>query len=312
MRSFFYPRDDQTNVIALLDNSGAVVVKYKYDAWGNCITTVVNSNASTIATLNPFRYRSYYFDTEIGFYFLKTRYYDPEIGRFMTIDEISYLDPENINGLNLYAYCRNNPMMYCDPSGNITLMTAAIIAAIIGAAVGAVAGATFAGATYLMFSSDVTWRGLFGEMADGAITGWCTGGLAGYYSIVGAGLATVFWAFTITGLVSGFVGSFAKHVIKKEKFTEKETWKSIIFDTIWNTAWGSIGGLVQGATKPASVLAKKYGIPLGRYLTKHLKRTIKNIVPALFEELLSNFTSWFARKKLEYFFGVSAQTWGAT
>ena len=81
------------------------MVKYRYDAWGNCDTNVLVESAATIAELNPFRYRSYYFDTETGFYFLKTRYYDPVIGRFMTIDEISYLDPENINGLNLYAYC---------------------------------------------------------------------------------------------------------------------------------------------------------------------------------------------------------------
>lgn len=60
-------------MIALLDNSGAVVVKYRYDAWGNCNTTVVDPNASTIANLNPFRYRSYYFDAETGLYYLKTR-----------------------------------------------------------------------------------------------------------------------------------------------------------------------------------------------------------------------------------------------
>ena len=115
--TYFYRKNAQNDIVALLDNSGNVVVKYKYDAWGNCQTTVVNSNASTIADLNPFRYRSYYFDTETGFYFLKTRYYDPETGRFMTIDNISYVDPESINGLNLYAYCLNNPVLMVDNSG---------------------------------------------------------------------------------------------------------------------------------------------------------------------------------------------------
>ena len=93
------------------------MVKYKYDAWGKCLTTVVDSSATEIAELNPFRYRSYYYDTGIGLYFLKTRYYDPEIGRFMTIDDLSYLDPDSINGLNLYAYCLNNPVMGYDPNG---------------------------------------------------------------------------------------------------------------------------------------------------------------------------------------------------
>ena len=83
--TYFYRKDAQANIVALLDNTGAVVVKYKHDAWGNC--KVLNANSTEIADdahigiLNPFRYRSYYFDTETGFYFLNTRYYDPEIGR---------------------------------------------------------------------------------------------------------------------------------------------------------------------------------------------------------------------------------------
>ena len=115
--TYYYRKNAQNDIIALLDNSGNVVVKYKYDAWGKCLTTIVDSSATTIAELNPFRYRSYYLDTETNLYFLKTRHYDPETGRFMTIDDISYLDPESINGLNLYAYCLNNPVMMIDNSG---------------------------------------------------------------------------------------------------------------------------------------------------------------------------------------------------
>ena len=92
------------------------MVKYKYDAWGKCVVDTSTTN-TTLANLNPFRYRSYYLDTETRFYFLKTRYCDPEIGRFMTIDDISYIDPESINGLNLYAYCGDNPVMGYDPNG---------------------------------------------------------------------------------------------------------------------------------------------------------------------------------------------------
>lgn len=55
--------------------------------------------------------RGYYYDTETKLYFLKTRYYDPEVGRFITIDDISYIDAETINGLNLYSYCANNPVI---------------------------------------------------------------------------------------------------------------------------------------------------------------------------------------------------------
>ena len=115
--TYFYRKDTQANIVALLDNNGNVVVKYKYDAWGNCVVDASTTNTE-LAILNPFRYRSYYFDTETGFYFLKTRYYDPVIGRFMTIDDLSYLDPKSINGLNLYTYCGNNPVMRLDPAGH--------------------------------------------------------------------------------------------------------------------------------------------------------------------------------------------------
>ncbi len=67
--------------------------------------------------LNPFRYRSYYYDTETELYYLQTRYYDPELGRFISQDSIEYAAPETINGLNLYAYCGNNPVMNIDPTG---------------------------------------------------------------------------------------------------------------------------------------------------------------------------------------------------
>ncbi|MDE6613305.1 MAG: RHS repeat-associated core domain-containing protein, partial [Clostridia bacterium] len=73
---------------------------------------------TNIGNMNPFRYNGYYYDVETGFYYLKTRYYDPELGRFISQDSIEYADLETINGLNLYAYCANNPVMYFDPNGN--------------------------------------------------------------------------------------------------------------------------------------------------------------------------------------------------
>ena len=113
--------DVQGNIIALLDSAGNVVVKYVYDAWGNHAVLDGNGNditdANHIGNLNPFRYRGYFYDVETELYYLQTRYYDPEIGRFITIDSIEYLDPESINGLNLYAYCGDNPVMGYDPNG---------------------------------------------------------------------------------------------------------------------------------------------------------------------------------------------------
>ena len=72
---------------------------------------------NNVAKLNPFRYRGYYYDAGTGLYYLNSRYYDPTIGRFINADDISYIQPTDINGLNLYAYCGNNPIMFTDASG---------------------------------------------------------------------------------------------------------------------------------------------------------------------------------------------------
>ena len=113
--------DAQGNIIALIDNSGKVVVQYVYDAWGNHAVLDANGNdltsSSHIGNRNPFRYRGYFYDAETGLYYLQTRYYDPEVGRFLNMDDISYATPEQLHGLNLYAYCANNPVMGYDPYG---------------------------------------------------------------------------------------------------------------------------------------------------------------------------------------------------
>ena len=120
--TYVYRKDGQGNIVALIDNSGNIVVKYEYDAWGNHAVLDANGAEITAAThignMNPYRYRGYYYDEETGLYYLKSRYYDPETGRFVTIDDITYIDPETINGLNLYAYCGNNPVMRIDENGN--------------------------------------------------------------------------------------------------------------------------------------------------------------------------------------------------
>ena len=119
-------KDILGNITGILDREGKSIVKYKYDGWGNHVVLDEDGNQLTldkctqfnkVGILNPFRYRGYYYDTETGFYFLKTRYYDPETGRFITMADVSYLAPDEINGLNLYAYCGNNPVRNVDPNG---------------------------------------------------------------------------------------------------------------------------------------------------------------------------------------------------
>ena len=104
-----------------------VLATYEYDAWGNCKVMDaygrINTSSSFIGNINPFRYRGYYYDTETGFYYLQTRYYDPSICRFINADNyelVAYLSL-GIGELNMYAYCGNNPIMYTDLTGEIAI-----------------------------------------------------------------------------------------------------------------------------------------------------------------------------------------------
>ena len=116
LQAYYYHRNPQGDVISIHSTNGTKVAEYAYDAYGNC--TIVSGATSNLASYNPILYRGYYYDRETGLYYLNARYYNPEWRRFISTDEPSYLDSETPNGLNLYCYCMNNPIMYADPSGH--------------------------------------------------------------------------------------------------------------------------------------------------------------------------------------------------
>ena len=110
---YFFIKNLQGDVIAITDDNGETVAKYSYDAWGVC---TVEQDLNGIANINPYRYRSYYYDSEIGMYYLQSRYYNPNVGRFVNGDDI--LDNRGVLGLNLFAYCWNRPAISIDPNGH--------------------------------------------------------------------------------------------------------------------------------------------------------------------------------------------------
>ena len=113
---YYYLRNAQNDIVKLIDKTGATVVEYRYDSWGKLLSTS-GSLASTLGKNNPFRYRGYVYDEETGFYYVSSRYYDPEIGRFINADDIAYLGMRGLTSYNLFAYCGNNPVMGYDPYG---------------------------------------------------------------------------------------------------------------------------------------------------------------------------------------------------
>ena len=121
--TYYYAHNWRGDITSIYDGDGNMVAKYEYDAWGN-VLTVTNSNNSEItdpnhiANLNPFRYRSYYYDSESGFYYLMSRYYDPVTHRFLNADGY-FQSGDGILDTNMNAYCRNNPLNNIDKYGTL-------------------------------------------------------------------------------------------------------------------------------------------------------------------------------------------------
>ena len=105
---YYYIRNGQGDIIGILDSSGTQIVSYVYDSWGKLVS-ISGSQAETIGETNPFRYRGYYYDTESGLYYLQSRYYDPEVGRFLNADSAIGVNGD-IHAYNLFAYCKNGPV----------------------------------------------------------------------------------------------------------------------------------------------------------------------------------------------------------
>ncbi len=114
--TYYYVLNVQGDVVTIVNSSGSPVVNYTYNAWGKlCRTT--GSMTSTLGTYNPLRYRGYVYDTDTGLYYLQSRYYNPEMGRFINADSYASTG-QGIIGCNMFAYCLNNPVLFMDGTGS--------------------------------------------------------------------------------------------------------------------------------------------------------------------------------------------------
>lgn len=179
-----YEKNILGDIIAIYQGN-TLVAKYIYDAYGNHHVynssdqeITYSSNPTHIGILNPFRYRSYYYDSESDLYYCNSRYYSPELRRWLNIDDVSYFDSENIDGINLFAYCLNNPVMNVDPDGNSIIAT--IVAIAILGCIGAATNFAAQTVTDLIFGQGFDW----GRSGIAALAGFI-GGMAMAIPVVG-------------------------------------------------------------------------------------------------------------------------------
>ena len=144
---YYYVKNLQGDVVKIINQSGTVCASYAYDAWGNIKS---ESGEPILRELNPFRYRSYVYDTESGLYYLQSRYYDPFTGRFLNTDDTDYISTTGtILSVNLFTYCENNPVNNADPTGywSITI-TRGMVAGFIDLIISIIPGVNLVGKAF--------------------------------------------------------------------------------------------------------------------------------------------------------------------
>lgn len=209
--TYLYEKNLQGDIVGIYNATGKRVASYTYDAWGNQVKGSYIGAYYDVYKNNPFRYRGYYWDSESGFYYLQSRYYDPVIGRFLNAD-VYVATGDELVGYNMYAYCNNNPVNMTDPTGDLPswatkfLIGAAVIAAaavlavatagtgtavacfaagalkgaVTGALMGAASGAVSGAVTHRIETG--SWDGVGEAMLNGAADGFMTGAITGFIS----------------------------------------------------------------------------------------------------------------------------------
>ena len=115
-KEYFYVKNAQNDVIAIVNSNNETVATYRYNSWGKLISCEDTSENQEVSFLNPYTYRNYYYDSDTEMYFLKSRYYNPELHRFINADGLINAN-QDVLGYNLFAYCSNDPINCSDTTG---------------------------------------------------------------------------------------------------------------------------------------------------------------------------------------------------
>ena len=295
--TYYYKKNFLGDILGLYNSSKQLVAKYVYDAWGNhkiyalinnefvevtnhTITTSTTINEK-VALTNPFRYRSYYFDVETGFYYLQSRYYDPQVGRFLNMDSIENIDESTVNGINVFAYCCNDPVNNSDPDGTWLHI-------LIGAAVGAVAGVVGQAISDVV-TSVVTGKKTVSSFQSylGAAVGGAVGGA------VGAAIGNPAAARVAENAVTGFVTTATSMTFNNMSGTTDYTLGEIIGNSLFDSAVSvGLGEIVKvnKITKGRGNMAATYRAGLTK-IRGHINNVHKMSLKVLGKGLLSKIVS---------------------
>ena len=288
---YIYRKNALGDIDGIFDADMNLIGEYVYDAWGNCTIEASGADNIEIMETNPFRYRGYYWDKELNLYYLQTRYYDPETGRFINADGIEYAleQYKNINALNLYSYCNNNPIMGIDPEGTkskfwgwlltafvAVVATAAIVVGTVvtGGLVSAVLVGAGVGALTSMGSSVIAQGGF--KDADP----WQVAKSGAIGAVIGAASGAASWAI---GTIGQAIGQHLGYAFSSMRHISSGVKLGSVFGVDLMMSTGKIAGSVIG------------GIAGGTFMNYHanlLFGTKLNFEEAMNQGIGGEISSW--------------------
>ena len=219
---YYYVLNAQGDVVRIVDGSRNVVASYSYDPWGKLL-----SSSGTLANVNPLRYRGYYYDSETGFYYLQSRYYDPAIGRFINADSYASTDATGLLSTNMFAYCENDPVNKSDPTGEV----APILIAMAGGAMVGLAE---------QFMTDVIYAMVTGQPLDACFSSvgtYVSSAVGGAMSVLpGGGVMRAFSELVLTTTIQTSIDA----ALAPQKY-EKTTPYSEAIENVFTTGASKLG-----------------------------------------------------------------------
>ena len=290
--------------MGITDSSGTVLGTYRYDAWGalQAIEGAEQGSANySLLERNPFRYRGYFYDKTSGLYYLNSRYYSPELKRFISADSQLNNTASNLS-CNLFAYCENNPISLADSNGTVPFL---VITAAIGAVVGAAAGGLIAAS-----QGGNIWAGIGIGAAAGALIGAGVGAAAGIAlagsalastSAVAAGAGNLVAAIGTGGLSAG-----AKFIASNVSGSTSEISTKVTTTVSQKMQWvrekGKIGEIAANIEKNTERISSltgtaHYRIPDGLIKSEKLLIEVKNYTKTLsYTNQLNDYVLWAQRE----------------
>lgn len=293
--TYYYVTNIQGDVVAIVNSSGTTLVQYTYDAWGNALA-VFGAMPSTLGKTNPLRYRGYVYDEDTGLYYLQSRYYDPEMGRFINADVFASTG-QGLLGNNMFAYCGNNPICRVDSSGYFFFT---VLGTVVGAAFGAL-DAVIQGKTGDEFTASVV---------SGAISGGVSGLAADVLSFTGAAVGVAVGFMAAAGAVGSVAGSLYTYSTTGNKEVDQNEIYTMVGDAATDAVLGGLFAYMGGEiASQAGKIAKK---GLLRVAKSFYAKEIGNWASNLAEEALATVTGGVAKFAISIYkhaIGETVEMW---